>query len=97
MSMDDSTIQVVRAQGLLLIGDMAMGRLASPRAVMQRQDGKMVLVELVGNPKYVNVPADALSWAPTDEHLIAEYRTAVTGLVMATPGANVVDLGSRRQ
>ena len=100
MSMDDNTIRVVRAGGLLLIGDFGLNVLGSPRAIMQRQDGKMVLVELIGNPKAVNVPADALSWSPTDEALIANYRESVTGLVMAqtVPGANVVRMaGGRKQ
>ena len=100
MSMDDNTIRVVRAGGLLLVGDIALNILSAPRAIMQRQDGKMVMVELVGNPKSVTIPADALSWTPTDETLIANYRESVTGLVMAqtVPGANVVRMdGGRKQ
>lgn len=91
----DDLIRLVRCDGLMLIGELFLHTLKAPRVIMQRQDGMMMIVELVGQPKELNLPESALSWKPTDEKLVDKYRENVTGLVIAKPGLEVVKMGGR--
>lgn len=99
MSMGDSLIRIVRADGLLWIGTMEGAALKSPRIVVGRPDGAMMLVEAAGKPKEINIPETAVRWEPTDEEFIKAYRENVSGLVMAKtmPKGNLVAMPGGRQ
>lgn len=96
MSTGDSTIRIVRGDGLLLIGEYQMGTLTAPRVIGQQPqpDGRqrLVFMELVGRPEQIQIPASAIMWAPGDDDLVTAYKEAVTGLVLARPG-NVIPIG----
>jgi hypothetical protein len=97
-------IKIVRIAEFLIIGEtdadtqpsvMApRGKVTNPRVIQMNQQGQLMLAELVGSPKEFDIALDKVvfSYELADERLIADYRQAVTGLVLAR-GANVVDIG----
>ena len=95
MSIGDSTIRIIRTDGLMLIGDCQAGEMISPRVlnIQPREGGQAQIsfLRLLGDPRKATMGTPALSYEVTDEALIGAYRESVTGLVMARP-ANVVNL-----
>ncbi len=104
----DSTIRLVRFDGLMLIGDYTPsaalevrgnGYLESPRVVGSRprpQGGQEIaFMELVGRPTSVPIPDGALVYIPTEEDIVNAYKENVTGLTLAKPALNVIPIGGR--
>ncbi|MFH2075575.1 MAG: hypothetical protein ABIJ57_09550 [Pseudomonadota bacterium] len=94
--MGDSTIRIVRADGLMLIGEYQMGTLTAPRVIGQQPqpDGRqrLVFVQLVGLPEQIQLPVSAMMWEPEEDDLVTAYKESVTGLVL-TRAANVIPIG----
>ncbi len=89
-------IQVVRADGLMLIGELQANKMVNPRLIVMRPDGQLYLQQLIGNPGELYLDAlPAVRYEP-GEGLIMGYREAVSGLVMATP-KNVIDIAGAQK
>jgi len=97
MSTEDSVIKIASIGPMFVIGDAYLKILRSPRIIGRNQDGSAAFLEMIGRPKWIDIPDGACVWAAEDAELVAGYRQSVTGLVMATtmPAGNVV--GMRRQ
>lgn len=85
---DNTTIRLVRIDGLLLIGSFEGQDLVSPRVIQiaQMPDGRMGIqfALIVGNPKRITLMNHpSFAFQAEDVELITAYREAVTGLTLA--------------
>jgi hypothetical protein len=96
-------IRIIRIGEFMIIGRVDDETLMSPhllvrdpRVVQQNAQGQLVLVPLIGDPKEMTLSLDKMIFAYwlKDERMIASYREAVSGLVMAKN--NVIDIGGRK-
>jgi hypothetical protein len=95
----EKMIQLVRTDGMLLIGDLEMGRMKRPRALVIGRDGQLFVQELVGRPEEVFFDAlPAIRYETPEKVLLDIYREAVSGIVIAqtVKGNNVIDIGRKK-
>jgi len=80
-------IKLYRVDGMLIIGEAAVGLVKSPRVIemIPAANGQMQLrfLMLIGNPKEIIMSGEAFSYNCEDEQLLNVYREAVTGLTIA--------------
>jgi hypothetical protein len=94
-------ITIVRVDGLLMIGDMAMNCMSKPRVISADQQGMLYFQQLVGNPNKVYLdgpsPVRYTEEDVEEQALIKAYREHVSGIVIAqTVPNNVIDIGVKK-
>jgi hypothetical protein len=98
IQMSDNLVKIVRVDGMLLIGSLAMGELSQPRVIefvrMQDDNTGIRFGLLPGGADAITLVTEAFCYAPADDALVNIYREAVTGLTIAKslPG-NVIKTG----
>lgn len=92
--MGESTIRVVVAGGLFMIGTWEgplTGLLKSPMWMTPGQGGNWTFRNLVGGPKEVSIPSTiAIVYEPEDA-LVKQYRELTSGLVLASSMPQAAD------
>jgi hypothetical protein len=96
-------IKVIRIGEFLIVGQVDDETLLgintivkNPRVIQLNDKGQLILTPFIGEPKEMTLATGKMTfgYTLTDERMIASYREAVSGLVMAKN--NVIDIGGRK-
>jgi hypothetical protein len=93
-------IKIIRVESFMIIGQVDDNTLLgvntvvrNPRLIQLNEQGQLVLAPFIGDPKEMRVSTERMTFGYTleDANMIASYREAVSGLIIAKN--NVVDIG----
>jgi hypothetical protein len=96
-------IKIIRVESFMIIGQVDDNTLLgintvvrNPRLIQLNEQGQLVLAPFIGDPKEMTVSTGRMTFGYTleDANMIASYREAVSGLIIAKN--NVVDIGGRK-
>lgn len=94
----ESTIQIVRVDQMMLIGELVMGNvLKNPRMMIIQPTGngqvQVLISKIIGEPESMNV-SPSFSYFCKDQGILDAYRENVSGLVVArNMPPNVLKIG----